>query len=58
MRLVVDRLVGLARRRPVTPAVGRFAFRLTSLFDEHQIRVVTIQGTAILGATIGEDPIA
>jgi hypothetical protein len=39
-------------------ALGRFAFRLTLFFDEHHIRVVTILGTAILSATIGEDPIA
>ena len=48
----------IARRRPVTLALGRFAFRLTPFFDEHQIRVMTIMGTAILSAAIGEDPIA
>jgi hypothetical protein len=44
----------IARRRPVTLAVGRSAFRLTPFFDEHRIRVVTIRsrrerehGTAI-----------
>jgi hypothetical protein len=30
---------------------------MTPFFDEHQIRVVTIMGTVIRGATIGVDPI-
>jgi hypothetical protein len=43
---------------PASNAGSRpFAFRLTPFFDEHQIRVVTIMGTVIRGATIGVDPI-